>query len=108
MSEEINLGFRNISEEDAVGSVGAGWESLIRRLYAAKPDNVEVRQVKEKFGGLRFYTGAAPREYLDLIDQIENESYYVCYMCGEPGQVDNSKWWVLTLCPTHTEIRNSE
>lgn len=36
-------------------SVGPGWHAILERLFLAKPDWIKVIQVKEKFGGLRFY-----------------------------------------------------
>ena len=98
--------YPDYSEEDAVQNVGPGWEPLIRRLYAAKPEDVEVHQVKEKFGGLRFYIGAAPQEYRDLVDAAENESYTLCATCGKPGTLDQTQWWVLTLCDEHKALRS--
>lgn len=88
----------NLTEDEAVACVGKGWEKLIRRLYAAKPEDVEVHQVKEKFGGLRFYTGGAPDEYNRLVEEAENESYTTCEWCGKPGTTDDRYYWLLTLC----------
>ena len=36
-------------------SVGLGWNGILERLFEAKPDWIKVIQVKEKFGGLRYY-----------------------------------------------------
>ena len=96
---------RNVSEEEAIASVGRGWEPLIRRLYAAKPPNVSVLQVKEKFGGLRFYTGPAPKGFHRLIEQAEAESYSICELCGRPGTADERYYWIVTLCEEHKQER---
>jgi len=94
-----------INEEAALACVGAGWAPLIKRLYAAMPEGTEVVQVKEKFGGLRFYTNGTTQEFEAMIDKAEDESYSVCEWCGEPGSVDDSTYWVLTLCEQHKAER---
>ena len=83
--------------EDAKKFIGKGWHALIDRLYDAKPEDVRVTDVKEKFGGLRFYVGAAPEEYDDLIIEAEEESYTICERCGKPGEL-RPGGWIYTLC----------
>jgi len=98
---------REITEEAALSSVGKGWAPLIRRLYAAMPEGTDVVQVKEKFGGLRFYTSASTKEFEDMIDKAENESYSLCEWCGLPGSLDDNGRWLLTLCQKHAAERAS-
>ena len=41
---------------------GPGWRKLIEPIIdACEKEGVAIYQIKEKMGGLRFYTGAAPR-----------------------------------------------
>ena len=54
-------------------------------------------QVKEKFGGLRFYMTGGTDEIFDLIEKAEALSYKTCESCGAPGTQSNSKW-ITTLC----------
>lgn len=42
-------------------------------------------QVKEKFGGLRFYVHAATDEHYNYITFAESMSYRTCEECGKPG-----------------------
>ena len=56
-----------MNRQEALSSVGKGWARIINNLYDAKPKTTLVIQVKEKFGGLRFYVGSAPDWYFDLI-----------------------------------------
>ena len=79
-------------------SVGKGWHGLIDILFDAKPDDVVVVQVKEKFGGLRFYVGGATEQYHDLIGVAEWMSECLCENCGKVGQVIRLGWWK-TRCP---------
>ena len=47
------------------------------------PPQFQVQQVKEKFGGLRFYISAAPQEVHNMIHKAEAESYTICEHCGK-------------------------
>lgn len=58
---------------------------------------VQATQIKEKYGGLRFYTNFSD-EYIDgLIDMAANMSYRTCEYCGNPGK-SNDEGWIVTLC----------
>jgi hypothetical protein len=83
--------------------VGNGWESLIRELsqkiLELDPDCVAV-QVKEKFGGLRFYTGPTTNEVFDLIQKYEGKSLKICENCGSDKNVKRvGTGWIYTRCP---------
>ena len=78
--------------------VGPGWGKLIEDLYKiCDEDDIAVYQVKEKWGGLRFYVGGAPEEVLDMIEFAEKESFKICEQCGKPGEPRGGSW-VKTLC----------
>jgi len=93
-----------ITREIAKMCVGPGWGGLLDRLYDAIPPNAIVVQVKEKFGGLRFYVDAAPGWFFDLIHEAEDLSMKTCEECGEPGYPAGG--WIKTLCEKHHEERN--
>lgn len=83
--------------------VGDGWYDLIDKLcadiMAAGPDDdFRAAQVKEKFGGLRFYTYGGNEEINRLIDKAESESYEVCEDCGSRENVTSEGSWITTLC----------
>lgn len=87
---------------------GPGWAKLYTPLYeACEALNVDVTQVKEKFGGLRFYTGFRPEWLADLIHLVESHSHHVCEKCGEDGHTQSFGGWYATLCPQHTRERNN-
>ena len=67
----------------------------------------EVLQVKEKFGGLRFYVNSATEEMYRLISEAESQSYEICEECGKPGTLSQKikGGWMKTLC---LECRGSE
>jgi hypothetical protein len=65
---------------------------------------VEATQVKEKFGGLRFYINWQD-DYIDgLIRMAESMSYRTCEECGVPGK-PNEGGWIITLCEPCREKR---
>lgn len=92
-----------------------GWEKLYGPLFQlCKLLDVSVLQVKEKFGGLRFYVGGCKTEYFEMltafIDAMESLSYKTCEQCGiqhnhyrdndynTPARVTTSGGWRKTLC----------
>ncbi len=92
------------------------WE---RRLKNATPDEngmVEVPlvprlpravQVKEKFGGLRFYVDSATDEDYACIHMAEAMSYRICETCGNPGENKNDHNWWSTVCDSCSALRGS-
>lgn len=57
-------------------------------------------QVKEKFGGLRFYVDRASDKHYDYINFAENMSHRTCEECGSPG-ITYHMGWYRTLCEKH-------
>ena len=58
---------------------------------------VEATQVKEKYGGLRFYVNYYDEYIRGLISMAETMSYGICETCGNPGK-PNDEGWITTLC----------
>lgn len=54
-----------------------------------------ITDIKEKFGGLRFYVASASKEVYDIINKYENISYKTCIYCGKPAEYITSGW----ICP---------
>lgn len=90
--------------------IGEGWFDLVRELDAkiAKlaPDYV-VHQVKEKFGGLRYYIGLKNSETTisdkihELVHETEQASLNICEVCGEEGKLISINGWYTTRCSKH-------
>jgi hypothetical protein len=90
---------------------GDGWYQLIYDLSVKvedvaqklKSQDIEeselpiVVQVKEKFGGLRFYMNHAPKELNDVINKTCEQSYEVCMQCAKPGSLRDEDY-LITLC----------
>ena len=74
-------------------AVNDGWFPLIDQLCTDLQaltqqghPQTEAVQVKEKFGGLRFYVRESSEEQLKLIDRAEEESYKICDVCSKTGR----------------------
>ena len=84
-------------------SIGPGWftlvKDLIKNLFESGWDG-ELYQVKEKFGGLRFYIGEQNPEIARIIREAERKSYEICDVCGEPG-ITRPGSWLRTRCDKH-------
>jgi hypothetical protein len=64
-------------------------------------------QVKEKFGGLRFYVQAATKEHYNYISFAESMSYRTCESCGADGKTYTDGWHT-TLCDIHAAMAGKE
>lgn len=101
-------------------AVGAGWWPIIESLCAniqhyADWQNknhekhpvvpqVVVSQIKEKFGGLRFYYDGGDDEISGMVRMAESWADHSCEECGAPGKSRNGGW-IKTLCDKHEEER---
>jgi hypothetical protein len=61
---------------------------------------VEIGQIKEKFGGLRFYYQGGDQFIQGAAWMAESMSYQLCETCGNPGSRGGSGW-ISTLCDIH-------
>lgn len=85
---------------------GDGWYGIIDMLCKLiqhhiqdNPDlSVEAVQVKEKYGGLRFYINGGDDHVDGLITFAERLSYMTCEQCGSNIGVTQTKGWISTLC----------
>lgn len=75
-------------------------------LAAAIEELPEIMQVKEKFGGLRFYAGGAVGSDRSYINFAEALSMRTCEWCGAPGEA-RSDGWTKVLCEKHHKEREN-
>jgi len=62
----------------------------------------EIQQVKEKYGGLRFYTSHLVNDTFDgACSFAERLSYTICEDCGNRGKLRDDIGWYRTLCDEH-------
>lgn len=88
-------------------SVGDGWFGILKDLISSIKQNdkkkgdwvTKATQIKEKFGGLRFYVTGTSDKNWSLIRNAEQKSYGVCEETG--SEVEVGVWnngWVKTMC----------
>lgn len=99
---------KGVSEADALQAVGEGWSGLVTQIYRLLPEGVQIVQVKEKFGSLRVYSFPFNAEFQKQVTQLEIDSGSICEVCGEPGELDDSRYWLKTLCQRCKENRYKE
>ena len=83
-----------------------GWYDIIKPLFdyieeynKKNPDNeIEVLQVKEKFGMLCYYISHGDKVLYDMIDKAEKESWKTCEHCGSKENVIHTDRWIWTVC----------
>ena len=61
---------------------------------------VVVEQIKEKFGGLRFYYYGGDNTIDGMVRMAESWSYKTCEICGNSGKIRGGGW-LRTLCEDH-------
>lgn len=127
----------NEKEWEIFLGVGPGWYPLVIEFLeradahlatTAWKGRFHLRQIKEKFGGLRIYLRAQPlpgsgqsewdttndvppEVYAPLgviLDDICSRADHTCEDCGQPGQCRPELSLVQTLCDAHFEERMRE
>jgi hypothetical protein len=85
---------------DLIWGLSSKIEPLIQKFIDENQDTEyypKAAQVKEKFGGLRFYMTCGTGEIFKLIEEAEALSCKTCEECGKPGK-GRSGGWIHTLC----------
>mgnify|MGYP000084172656 FL=1 len=68
--------------------------------------HIEIHQIKEKFGGLRFYFEGGDDFCRGLETMAETWANRTCEVCGETGK-QRGGGWIRTLCDTHEAEYNA-
>lgn len=92
-------------------NVGAGWHPIIDDLHSNLQmllGDYDVLQIKEQYGGLRYYLlldfRGSPEsrvQALHAIGDAERQSLLTCEGCGEDGDTQYHGGWYKTLCSKH-------
>lgn len=104
-------------------AVGVGWWPIIESLCANIQSHIDwkqeqkdkyqrgegcsqvyVEQIKEKFGGLRFYYQGGDDKIDGMVRMAEAWADHSCEECGAPG-TRRSGGWIRTLCDMHEAER---
>jgi hypothetical protein len=85
-------------------TITQGEIDLRKQIMEEEASKVPVAvQVKEKFGGLRFYVQAATDKHYNFISFAESMSYRTCEECGAPGKTYTDGWH-RTMCDIHAAM----
>ena len=98
-------------------AVGEGWWSIIELLCSNIQHHIDwknkqsevvaqvtVNQIKEKFGGLRFYYSGGDDAIDGMVRMAESWAAHSCETCGASGERRDGGW-IRTLCDTHETER---
>jgi hypothetical protein len=94
-------------------AVGAGWWPILEALCANIQSHIDwrnresetvpqvvVEQIKEKFGGLRFYYQGGDEQVHGMVRMAEAWAANCCEECCAPG-IRRNGGWIRTLCDMH-------
>ena len=65
-----------------------------------RPKQVTCFQMKEKYGGLRFYTNGHDHVVQGMIDMAEYICSNTCQQCGSEQDLGVTSGWITILCRT--------
>lgn len=95
---------------------GDGWFTILNELCGAiarylrherelvQAIDFKILQIKEKFGGLRFYYKGGDKYIAGLVDMAEELAAKTCEVTGKPGRLCRKpSGWLVTLCPEEAE-----
>lgn len=96
-----------LTKDFCIRSVGSGWAIIVGDLYDKVKDldpDCYVVQVKEKFGGLRFYVeNVCNSEVYNIIDKAEAKASVTCESCGADARVQRLGGWLKCVCDDCTK-----
>ena len=87
-----------ISKWEYSPECGDGWLHLIDAVLAnvkAYDPQFQIRQIKEKFGGLRIYLNTTYEMY-PMMNVVESISTRTCEITGKPGKLVSKGGWYRT------------
>lgn len=91
---------------DATADKGNNYGTGFRLVDSIIPQLV-ADQVKEKFGGLRFYHHGGDEFCDGVLSLAESMSNVTCEICGAPGKA-GGRGWIKTLCETDRKKLDEE
>ena len=94
---------------------GQGWYEMLRSMCKEiedaykeknKTPDIEIHQIKEKYGTLRvYYASSINIRY--IINKYEKLSETTCEECGQPGIMHDDNGWFFVRCSDCFEGKNS-
>ena len=104
-------------EEPWGDEVGQGWAPIVLKCHKELKHldpGYRISQIKEKFGGLRYYYDSSlafdhvTRDVMDsVVVAAEHRCSHTCEVCGASGRVRHNGGWWKTLCDDHTRAHRA-
>jgi hypothetical protein len=104
-------------------AIGEGWWPILEALCSQIQHHINwknktseivpqvtVNQIKEKFGGLRFYYSGGDDEISGMVSMAESWAVHSCETCGDRA-TKQTTGWIKNLCDKHfdeIEVRKKE
>ena len=95
--------------------VGEGWNTIVlecHRQLKHLDSEYKIFQIKEKFGGLRYYFESTFTDneityeiMCYAVEEAEARCARTCEVCGADGILRINNGWYKTLCDEHTSER---
>lgn len=60
--------------------------------------DLEITEIKEKYGELRIYTSSSTDEIDEIIQEATAKSIHICERCGREGELREIHGWYKTMC----------
>jgi hypothetical protein len=130
--EELKVEFPNLFDPTLsyMYDIPVGWVTLVSLLlnsmrnitwcdsdgnHICALSSIEIKQIKQKFGALRFYYGIIGHidvsDIRDMNGQIRFAEYIstqTCQECGAPGKMETLDGWIEPLCAAHLALLTKE
>ena len=92
-----NLRIRSGHKQQFRKKLGEWLEKNAPKRYLP-PIYIQIDQVKEKYGGLRFYYTGGDHTIDGMVSLAESLSYKICEDCGSTKDIGYTKGWIATMC----------
>jgi hypothetical protein len=102
----------NLLKKDIYLECGIGWQKLLKNLMLtieeeilriqrqdlSLAEEIYTVQIKQKFGGLRFYMSSSTTFIDGAIRLAERMSESTCETCGSTDGFQTGKYWIRVSC----------
>ncbi len=126
LEKKINQEFPDLIPKDLIFECLDGWYQIIKDVCylidkrernivpkgyyysSSQPENsfaeIEINQIKEKFGGLRIYYYGGDDIVTGIVEMAERHSLSTCENCGKPAECKSYGQLIKTLCSNCSSI----
>lgn len=92
---------RAAAKKQITETCGVGWLTLVDIVYDNVPEGIEIKEVFQKWGGLKVQYDGENIHFEELVDNVYYISQKMCEVCGKSGGNTIMDGWETTLCDQH-------